>query len=143
MLDRQFLSAAGLSVSEFVQWVGAEKHELNAFENRLFEAAEIAGAVTGGDNAAYTAEDLRLAIDIGLRADSYGLSSERTIERASKALDSIDEGGISELKYWLNTELRGFLESYKARARGDRRYKADSLLDDLNEHLDAIEELES
>lgn len=142
MLDRQFLSTAGLSVSEFVQWVGAEKHELSAFENRLFEAAEIAGAVTGGDNAAYTADDLRLAIDIGLRADSYGLSSERTIERASKALDSIDEGGISELKYWLNTELRDFLESYRARARGDRRYEAQSLLDDLNEHLDAIGELE-
>lgn len=143
MLDRQFLSTAGLSVSEFVQWVGAEKHELSAFENRLFEAAEIAGAVAGGDNEGYSADDLRAAIDIGLRADSYGLSSERTIERASKALDSIDEGGISELKYWLNTELRGFLESYKARARGDRRYKADFLLDDLNEHLDAIEELES
>lgn len=142
MLDRQFLSTAGLSVSEFVQWVGAEKHELTAFENRLFEAAEIAGVVAGGDNAAYTADDLCLAIDIGLRADSYGLSSEASIERASKALDSIDEGGISELKYWLNTELRDFLESYKARARADRRYKAVLLLDELNEHLGAIEELE-
>lgn len=143
MLDRNFLGYAGLSQSEFLQWVGAAKAELTPFENRLFTLADNAELVTGGDNEGYSADDLRAAIDIGLRADSYGISSERTIERASKALDSIDEGGISELKYWLNNELRDFLEGYKARARGDRRYEAQSLLDDLNDHLDAIGELES
>ena len=142
MLDRNFLGYAGLSQSEFLQWVGAAKAELTPFENRLFTLADNAELVTGGDNQGYSADDLRAAIDIGLRADSYGISSERTIERASKALDSIDEGGISELKYWLNNELRDFLEGYKARARGDRRYEAQSLLDDLNDHLDAIGELE-
>ena len=142
MLDRNFLGYAGLSQSEFLQWVGAAKAELTPFENRLFTLADNAELVTGGDNQGYSADDLRAAIDIGLRADSYGIGSERTIERASKALDSIDEGGISELKYWLNNELRDFLEGYKARARGDRRYEAQSLLDDLNDHLDAIGELE-
>lgn len=142
MLDRNFLGYAGLSQSEFLQWVGAAKAELTPFESRLFTLADNAELVTGGDNEGYSADELRTAIDIGLRADSYGISSERTIERASKALDSIDEGGISELKYWLNNELRDFLEGYKARARGDRRYEAQSLLDDLNDHLDAIGELE-
>ena len=94
MLDRQFLSTAGLSMNEFIQWVGAEKHELNAFENRLFEAAEIAGAVTGGDNEGLTADELRTYVDIGVRAEDNGLINKKDFENMerirSAANDLID-----------------------------------------------------
>ena len=138
MLDRQFLSTAGLSVSEFVQWVGAEKHELSAFENRLFEAAEIAGAVTEGDNEGLTADEIRTYVDIGVRAEDNGLINKKDFENmeriksaANDLIDSYQCDAIATIEAALtvvNQALKG--------ARSDAR-RAE--LKDVKEQLTDLE----
>lgn len=138
MLDRQFLSTAGVSTSEFVQWVAAEKHELSAFENRLFEAAEIAGAVTGGDNEGLTADEIRTYIDLGVRAEDYGLvnkkdfeNTERIKSAANDLIDSYQCDAIATIKAALGVVNKAL----KGARSDDRRVE----LEDVKEQLEDLE----
>lgn len=145
MLDRQFLSTAGLSVSEFVQWVGAEKHELTPFEARLFNEVEAAAVITGGDNDIYEAEELRTLVDIGVIAEDHGFSGKKDFEHVDKvesaAIDLISSynGDAADT---LDCVLGELQKAAKNARTTERRAELKDLIERLNDVIKCADNLD-
>lgn len=145
MLNREFLSIAGLSSTEFVRWVGADKAELTPFEARLFKEAEAAEIITGGDNSPYSAEELRQLIDIGVMAENHGLDTKGDIERVGAI-----ESAAYELTDWQCANapevIDLVLDVLKAAAKNartkERREELWGLIERLNDVGAAVDKLE-
>ena len=145
MLDRQFLSTAGISTSEFVQWVGAEKHNLTPFEARLFSEAEAAAVITGGDNDIYEAEELRSLIDIGVIACDHGFDNKSDFERAS----SIESAAFDLVSFYngnaadtLERVLDELQKAAKNARSSDRRYELKELIERLKDVIKCVDNLD-
>ena len=145
MLDRQFLSTAGVSVSEFVRWVGAERHHLTPFEARLFKEAEAAEIITGGDNSPYSAEELRQLIDIGVMATDAGFDTKRDMDRAgsieSAAYDLIDSyyGDAADTIGCALDELK---KAAKNARTSERREELKDLIERLDDVINYVDKLD-
>ena len=145
MLDRQFLSTAGISTSEFVHWVGAEKHELTPFEARLFNEAEAAAVITGGDNEGMSAEDLKQLIDIGVIAEDYGFTEKKefdrvaSIECAANDLTSSYNGNADDT---LDRVLDELQKAAKNARSSDRRYELKELIERLKDVIKCVDNLD-
>lgn len=145
MLDRQFLSTAGISASEFVQWVAAEKHELTPFEARLFNEAEVAAVISGGDNDIYEAEELRSLIDIGVIAEDHGFYKKacftraESVETAASDLISSYNGDAADT---LDCVLGELQKAAKNARTTERRAELKDLIERLNDVIKCVDNLD-
>lgn len=145
MLDREFLSTSGLSSGEFIQWVGAERQQLTPFEARLFKEAEAAEIITGGDNAAYAAEELRELIDTGVIAWGHGFDSKSDFERSGRiedaALELIDSynGNAADT---LDRVLDVLQKAAKNARSDDRKEELNDLIDRLEDVIKYVDKLD-